>query len=85
MGLIISLLTTPIETLVYLNSGKVADEINRLAVRTVAALIGIVAVMTSISRGSVIVPPGNIGVANLFGKVSEDTLNPGVNVVNPRN
>ncbi|GEM_PF-6561538 len=50
MGFIVSLLTILITTLVYLNSGKVADEKNRLAVRTVAALIGIVALIASISR-----------------------------------
>ena len=83
MGFIVSLLTTLIATFVYLSSSKVADEKNRLAVRAVAALIGIVALITSISRGLIIIPPGNIGVANLFGKVSDNTLNPGVNLVNP--
>ncbi|MEO1375013.1 MAG: prohibitin family protein [Cyanobacteria bacterium J06635_10] len=83
MSFIVSLLTILISTLVYLNSGKVDDEQNRLAVRAVAALIGIVALIASISRALVIVPPGNIGVANLFGKVSDNTLNPGVNIVNP--
>lgn len=83
MSFIVSLLTILITTLVYLNSGKVADEKNRLAVRAVSALIGIVALIASISRGLVIVPPGNIGVTNLFGKVSDNSLNPGVNIVNP--
>lgn len=83
MGFIVSLLTTLIATLVYLNSGRLDDERNRLAVRTVAGLIGIVSILACISRGLVIVPPGNIGVANLFGKVSDNTLNPGVNLVNP--
>ncbi|AFY54481.1 membrane protease subunit, stomatin/prohibitin [Rivularia sp. PCC 7116] len=83
MSFIISLLATLIATLVYLNSGKVDDERNRLAIRAVAALIGIVATIASISRALVIVPPGNIGVANLFGRVSDKSLNPGVNLVNP--
>jgi regulator of protease activity HflC (stomatin/prohibitin superfamily) len=83
MNFIVSFLTTLIAILVYLNSGKVADERNRLAVRTVAGLIGIIALIASLTRGLVIIPPGNIGVANLFGRVSEDTLNPGVNLVNP--
>ena len=83
MGFIASLLATLIATLVYLNSSKLADERNRLAVRAIAGLIVVVAVIASITRGLVIVPPGNIGIANLFGRVSEDTLNPGVNLVNP--
>ncbi|MEO1429188.1 MAG: prohibitin family protein [Cyanobacteria bacterium J06632_19] len=83
MSFILSLLATLIATLVYLNAGKVDDERNRLAVRGIAALIGIIATIASISRILVIVPPGNIGVANLFGRVSDEALNPGVNLVNP--
>ena len=83
MGFIFSLITTLITVLVYLNSGKVPGERNRLAVRAVSILIGIIALIASISRALVIVPPGNIGVANLFGRVSDNTLNPGVNLVNP--
>ena len=83
MGFIVSLLTTLIATLVYLNSSKVYDERNRFAVQAIAALISIVALMASISRALVIVPPGNIGIANLFGRVSDNSLNPGVNLVNP--
>jgi len=83
MGFIFSLLTSLIAILVYLNSGKVSNERNRLAVRAIAALIGISAVYACISRAFVIIPPGNIGVANLFGRVSDNTLNPGMNLVNP--
>ncbi|MGD1875189.1 MAG: prohibitin family protein [Mastigocoleus sp.] len=83
MGFIFSLLVTLVTTLIYLNSGKLTNERNRLAVRAVSALIGVVALIASISRMLVIVPPGNIGVANLFGKVSNNTVNPGVNLVNP--
>lgn len=83
MDFIFSLITTLITVIVYLNSGKFPGERNRLAIRTVAILIGIIAFIASISRALVIVPPGNIGVANLFGRVSDHTLNPGVNLVNP--
>ncbi|NJL78636.1 MAG: prohibitin family protein, partial [Richelia sp. SM2_1_7] len=83
MGFIFSLLTSLIATLVYLNSGKVSNDRNRLAVRVVAALIGLIAVYACISRALVIVPPGNIGVANLFGRVADNTFNPGINLVNP--
>lgn len=83
MGFIASLLTTLIAILVYLNAGTVANQRNSFAVRAVSALIGIIALIASISRVLVIVPPGNIGVENLFGRVSDTTLNPGVNIVNP--
>nr|WP_292780064.1 prohibitin family protein [Nostoc sp. NMS9] len=46
-------------------------------------LIGSIAVLNSFSRLLVIVPPGNVGVVNFFGEVSETTLNPGVHLLNP--
>lgn len=83
MGLIVSLLTSVIAILVYLNTGRISGERSRLAIRTITTLIGSIAVLNSISRLLVIVPPGNVGVVNLFGEVSETALNPGVHLLNP--
>ncbi|MEA5601375.1 SPFH domain-containing protein [Nostoc sp. UHCC 0252] len=85
MSFIVSLLTSLIATLVYLNTGKISGERSRLAVRAITILIGSIAVFNSISRLLVIVPPGNVGVVNLFGQVDEKTLAPGVHLVNPFN
>jgi regulator of protease activity HflC (stomatin/prohibitin superfamily) len=83
MGFIVSLLTILIAILVSLNTGRISGERSRLAIRTITILIGSIAVLNSLSRLLVIVPPGNVGVVNLFGEVSETTLNPGVHLLNP--
>lgn len=85
MGFIVSLVTSLIAILVYLNTDRISGEKSRLAIRTIMILIGSIAVLNSISRLLVIVPPGNVGVVNLFGEVSETTLNPGVHLLNPFN
>ncbi|MDZ8135411.1 MAG: prohibitin family protein [Nostoc sp. DedQUE04] len=83
MGFIVSLVTSLIAILVYLNTDRISDERSRLVIRTIMILIGSIAVLNSFSRLLVIVPPGNVGVVNFFGEVSETTLNPGVHLLNP--
>ncbi|MEH1984274.1 SPFH domain-containing protein [Nostoc sp.] len=83
MGFLVSLITSLIAILIYLNTGRISDERSRLAIRTILILIGSIAVLNSFSRLLVIVPPGNVGVVNFFGEVSETTLNPGVHLLNP--
>ncbi|MEH2196433.1 MAG: prohibitin family protein [Nostoc sp.] len=85
MGFILSLLTSLIAVPVYLNTGKISGERPRLAVRAITILIGSIAVFNSISRLLVIVPPGNVGIVNFFGQVDDNTLAPGVHLVNPFN
>jgi len=69
--------------LVYLQTGRINDERTKLATRGIAILIGSIALLSSISRLLVIVPPGNVGIVNSFGKISDNTLDSGVYVVNP--
>ncbi|MFQ4146694.1 prohibitin family protein [Chlorogloeopsis sp. ULAP02] len=83
MNFIFSLLTSLIAILVFLNSGKISSEKSRWAVRGITILIGALAILASISKILVIVPPGNVGVINLFGRVSDSTLSPGVHFVTP--
>ncbi|WP_413172856.1 prohibitin family protein [Anabaena azotica] len=83
MGFIFSLLTSLIASLIYLQSSKITSVKTQLAVRGITILIGSIALLASISRLLVIVPPGNVGVINLFGNVSENTLDSGVHLVNP--
>ncbi|MEA5577687.1 SPFH domain-containing protein [Anabaena sp. UHCC 0451] len=83
MGFIFSLLTSLIASLIYLQSSKITNIKTQIAVRGITILIGSIAFLASISRLLVIVPPGNVGVINLFGNVSDNTLNSGVHVVNP--
>lgn len=83
MGFLVSLVTSLIAILVYLNTDRISGEKSRLAIRGIMILIGSIAVLNSFSRLLVIVPPGNVGVVNFFGEVSEITLNPGVHLLNP--
>ncbi|MBW4614500.1 MAG: prohibitin family protein [Desmonostoc vinosum HA7617-LM4] len=83
MGFIVSLLINLIAIFVYLNANKISGEKSRLAVRSIAILIGAIALLASIARILVIVPPGNVGIINLFGRVSDNTLNSGVHLLNP--
>ncbi|MBD2294828.1 prohibitin family protein [Anabaena sphaerica FACHB-251] len=83
MGFIFSLLTSLIASLIYLQSSKITSTKTQIAVRGITILIGSIALLASISRLLVIVPPGNVGVINLFGNVSDNTLDSGVHLVNP--
>ncbi|MBD2624900.1 prohibitin family protein [Trichormus variabilis] len=83
MGFIFSLLTSLIAILIYLQTGRITSAKTQFAVRVLTILIGTIALMPSISRLLVTVPPGNVGIVNLFGKVSDNTLDSGVHVVNP--
>ncbi|MBS3029772.1 MAG: prohibitin family protein [Dolichospermum sp. DET50] len=83
MGFIVSLLTSLIASLIYLQTGRITSERTQLAVRGITILIGSIALLASISRLLVIVPPGNVGIINSFGKISDNTLDSGVHLVNP--
>ncbi|AFZ57503.1 prohibitin family protein [Anabaena cylindrica FACHB-243] len=83
MGFIFSLLTSLIASLIYLQSSKITSTKTQIAVRGITILIGSIALLASISRLLVIVPPGNVGIVNFFGKVSDNTLDSGVHLVNP--
>lgn len=83
MGFIFSLITTLIAILVYFNSNRVLNERYRQIIRTISILIAILTTFSSISRLLIIVPPGNVGIINTLGKVSNNTLEPGFHIVNP--
>ncbi|MBW4492287.1 MAG: prohibitin family protein [Oscillatoria princeps RMCB-10] len=83
MSFLLSLLTALISIFIFLNAERVEDDRSRLAVRAIAALIGAVAVLSSLFRTLIVIPAGNVGVVDSLGKVSEPPLNPGVHLVNP--
>ncbi|WP_228059284.1 SPFH domain-containing protein [Nostoc sp. LEGE 06077] len=83
MSFIVTLLTSLIAILIYLNTDKISSQKSRLVVRGITILIGSVAILHSISRVLVIVPPGNVGIVNFFGQVSENSLDSGVHFLNP--
>jgi regulator of protease activity HflC (stomatin/prohibitin superfamily) len=52
--------------------------------RTIIKLVGVIAVVAGFSISSVIqIEPGEVGVQKLFGKVSSNILESGLNIVNP--
>lgn len=83
MSFIFSLLTTLVAILVYFSSSRLGDRRAVWIVRGVSGLIGAIALLSSIPRLFVVVPPGNVGTVNLFGKVANNALEPGVHIINP--
>ncbi|MCU0538163.1 MAG: prohibitin family protein [Hydrococcus sp. Prado102] len=87
MSLIFSVLVTLVAFLVALNSKNLAGEKNNKTIRAIALLIGVLATLLSfyqlISRFLVIVPTGEVGIVEVFGKVEGRSLSPGVHFINP--
>lgn len=83
MTFIATTLTSLLSILVALVGPKLADEKQRNTIRTVALLIGIIAASASLLKTFAIIPTGTIGVLEVFGKVSQQSLSPGVHWVNP--
>ena len=48
-----------------------------------AALVGVVFVVLAVLQCFAIIPAGNVGVQDVFGVVSENTIRSGINPVNP--
>ena len=79
MLFIIALVATVIAYFVYRNAKN-----RRNKSESSFALIGIaVAVLIAISQFWTIIPAGHTGVIDFLGNVSDETLKPGVNLVNP--
>jgi regulator of protease activity HflC (stomatin/prohibitin superfamily) len=87
MSFIVSTLATLIAFLVAFNSKNLAGEKNSNTLRAIAFLIGALLALLAISqfifRFLIIVPAGEVGIAEVFGKVGERPLNPGVHFINP--
>ncbi|MBW4564642.1 MAG: prohibitin family protein [Mojavia pulchra JT2-VF2] len=83
MGFIVSLLASLVAILVYFSSSSISSERSRLIIRGITILIASIAGLVTVFRVLAIVPPGNVGVINFFGEVSDDVLDPGIHIVNP--
>jgi len=85
MVFILSLLIGLVALVVWRAAGRKLDERN-LAFKGIAGLAGIGAVvflLVALLQCFTVIPAGNVGVVDFFGTVSEKTLTPGINVVNP--
>jgi prohibitin 1 len=79
MLFIVASLAAIIATLVYLNAKKRFNKSE-----STFAFIGlIVAAIIAIMQFWTIIPAGHVGVVDFLGNVSDNTLKPGVNLVNP--
>lgn len=88
MSLIFSLIVALVSFLVtFTRINSVMGERNQKTVKIISLFIGILATFASLSqiivRLLVIVPTGNVGVVELFGKLEPKPLQPGIHLQNP--
>ncbi len=79
MLFIIAILAAIVAAFVYFNAKKRANK-----AESAYALIGFaIALLIAVMQCWTIIPAGHVGVIDFFGNVSDYTLKPGVNIVNP--
>jgi prohibitin 1 len=79
MLFIVAILAAVAAIFVYLNAKKRYNK-----PEASFALVGfLVAVLIAVMQFFTIIPAGHVGVVDFFGNVSDQTLYPGVNMVNP--
>ncbi|WP_224409738.1 SPFH domain-containing protein [Oscillatoria salina] len=87
MSLLISTIIALIAWIIVYTPEQIAVEKNRQTVRAIAFLVAILASLISLYRVmwrfAIVIPAGNVGVVEVFGQVSDRTLNPGVHLINP--
>ncbi|MCU0525640.1 MAG: prohibitin family protein [Elainella sp. Prado103] len=83
MSFIASLITALIALLVYRSSAKVPDQRNQMMIRSIALLIGGLAVLSAAWRNLTIIPAGNVGVLESFGQIDPQPLQPGIHLTHP--
>ena len=87
MGFLLSLIASLVAFTIALVRADIAGEKYRASVRSILLLVGAIATIATlwqfVDRFLVIVPSGNAGVEEVFGKVSKRSLPPGIHIVNP--
>jgi len=83
MSFVASLLTALIAAIICLTSGKIPSKRTQLIVRGLSLIVAIIAASSTVFRTLIIIPAGNVGVIELFGKISQRPLDPGAHLVNP--
>lgn len=79
MLFILAVLAAIVAFVVYLKSKKRSNR-----AETTFALVGfLLATLIAVSQFFTVIPAGHVGVIDFFGVVSDNTLYPGVNMVNP--
>ncbi|MGE5796902.1 MAG: SPFH domain-containing protein, partial [Ignavibacteria bacterium] len=79
MLFIVALLAAVVAAIVYRNAKKRFNKSEATFALTGLVIAGIITIMQCWT----IIPAGHVGVIDFFGNVSDNTLYPGVNFVNP--
>lgn len=79
MFFIVGIIVAVVFFFIYLNVKKV----KRAQEATMTLIISIGAAIFAIAQVFTVIPAGTVGVVDFLGNVSDNTLKPGVNVVNP--
>lgn len=69
-------------------SSRTSPDINsripmKVSFRLITILVAVIVVVVLFTRFLIVIPAGTVGVYSLFGKVSANEMNPGLNLVNP--
>ena len=87
MSVIFSLITALVAFLIAFQNPSLGGEVHKKKVKTIALLIGCLAVLSSIYnilfRFLVILPAGEVGVVETFGNVQDKPLNSGIHFISP--
>jgi len=79
MYFIVGIIFAVVFFLVYLNLKKS----KRMQESTITLIISVAAIIFSLVQVFTVIPAGTVGVVDFLGMVSDNTLKPGVNIVNP--
>ncbi|MCB0748709.1 MAG: prohibitin family protein, partial [Ignavibacteriae bacterium] len=79
MYFIVGIIISVVFFFIYLNVKKV----KRAQEATMTLLISIAAAIFALAQIFTVIPAGTVGVVDFLGNVSDNTLKPGVNIVNP--
>jgi len=58
-------------------------KLSQALIKTVAGIVGLFWLVVAVIQCITVIPAGSVGVIDFFGTVSKETLNAGINVVNP--
>lgn len=87
MGFIFSAIAALTSLIILITlKGREGDKTNQI-IRSLALIIGLIAGLTliikTVLRFLIVIPAGEVGIAETLGQVSDNTLSPGVHLLNP--
>ena len=87
MGFIFSAIAALTSLIILITlKGREGDKTNQI-IRSLALIIGLIASLTlivkTVLRFLIVIPAGEVGIAETLGQVSDSTLSPGVHLLNP--